>query len=99
MPSLRNAALLVSLCDCVSKGNVTALQIQFALRRRAKNSCTSVIEFTFPPRHDNRRQTIADDVDACAAHVHQFIDSENNGDPDRSQSCGNKGIQRPQQND
>ncbi len=59
----------------------------------------AVIEFTFPSRDYDRRQTIANDVHARAAHVHQFIDTENNGHTDRSESCRHKRIQRPQQND
>src|SRR3954468_21070576 len=98
MPS-HGSPRLVSLSGCISKGNVTALQIQFALRRCAKNSRTFVIEFTFPARYDDGRQPIAEDVHDPATLVHQFIDTENNSDTDRSQSCGDKRIERPQQND
>ena len=89
----------IALGDCISKGNIAALNIEFGFGWRAKHSRTAVVEFAFPSRDDDRRQTIADDVHACAAHVHQFIDAENNGDTDRSQSCGHKRIQCPQQND
>jgi hypothetical protein len=37
--------------------------------------CTSVIEFAFPARNDDRCQVIADHVHTRAAHVHQFINA------------------------
>ena len=92
MPTREGWISSIALGDCISKGNIAALNIQFGFGRRAKNACTSFIKFAFPPRDDDRCQTIADDVHACAAHIHQFIDAENNGDTDRSQSCGNKRI-------
>ena len=73
--------LSVAFGDSISEGNVAALEIQFGFRWRAKYPRPSVVEFAFPARDDGRCQTIADDVHACAAHVHQFIDPEDNGEP------------------
>ena len=38
----------IALGDCISKGNIAALDIQFGFGRGAKHSRTRVIEFTFP---------------------------------------------------
>src|SRR5262245_41377898 len=82
----------VALSDCISKGNLAPLQIEFSFAGCPEQACTPLIELAFPARDDDRCQAIADDVRACAAHVHQFIDAENNGDTNRSQACGHKRI-------
>src|SRR5204862_3167002 len=80
--------LSIALPDGIGEGDLAGFQIQFSFGGRAEHTRTSVIEFAFPTREHDRCQTIADDVHACAAHIHQFIDPENDGDTDRSQSRG-----------
>ena len=74
----------IALGDCISKGNIAAFNIQFGFGWHAKHSRTRVIEFTLPSGDYDCRQTVANHVDAGAAHVHQFIDTENNGHTDGS---------------
>jgi hypothetical protein len=37
-------------------------------------------EFTFPLRHNDRRQTVPHQVDGGARHVHQLVDAEDDRD-------------------
>lgn len=76
--------LSIALRDGIGEGDLAGFQIQFGFGWRAKHSRTRIIKFTFPLRDYDRRQTIANDVHACSAHVHQFIDTENNGNTDGS---------------
>ena len=56
-------------------------------------SCAA-IELAFPARYNNGRQTVADNVDGGARHVHELIDSKQ----DESGSVGkSKRTDRPQQ--
>ena len=78
--------------DGISEGDFARFQIQFSFGRRAKHARTPVIEFAFPSRDDDRRQTIADHVYARAAHVHQFIHAEDDRHADRPEASGQKAI-------
>ena len=54
---------------------VTGLQIQLGFGRRSEDFRTLIVELTFPSGDDNGGETVADEVYAGAAHVHQFVDA------------------------
>ena len=80
------------MSGCISKGDIAALEIQFGFGRRAKHACASVIEFAFPARDDDRRQTIADQIYTRASHVHQFINAKDDRHADRSEASGQEAV-------
>ena len=52
-------------------------------------------EFTLPPRHDCRRQTVSNQVHGCPRHIHQLINSNNQEDSLKRQTKRDK---RPREN-
>jgi len=82
----------VAVSGCISKGNVTALKIQFGFGWRAKHACAPVIKFAFPARDHDRCQTIADQIYTRASHVHQFINAKDDCHADRSEAGGQEAV-------
>jgi hypothetical protein len=74
IPALKRWAIvdgrLIALSNGFGEGDIAGLQIQRCLFSGPKNAGAAVIELAFPSRDDNRRETVADEVYAGAAHVH-----------------------------
>ena len=83
---------LISLPHRFGKGDLTRFQVEFNFLRRAEDSGPVVVELVFPTGDDDRRQTVADQVHARAAHIHELVDAEDDGDADGAEAVGEKAV-------
>jgi hypothetical protein len=102
-PEIENAEILrltpsalpgsVALPYRFGERDVAGFEIQLGFGGGAEDFGAVVVELAFPSRDDNRRQAVADQVYAGAAHVHQFVDAEDDGDAYRAEAGGEKAVQ------
>src|ERR1700674_4059627 len=84
---------LISLADGFRKRDIAGLQVQLGFGGSAEDFGAVVVEFAFPSRDYNCGQAVADQVYASAAHVHELVDAENDGDTDGAEAGGEKAVQ------
>ena len=75
------------------EGDVAGLEIQLGFSGSSENFSAVIVELAFPSGYDDGRETVADEVYAGAAHVHQLVDAEDDGDTDRAEAGWEKAIQ------
>ena len=56
------------------------------------------VELTLPTGYHNCREAVANYINRSPSHVHQFINSKNDGHTDRTETTGQETIERRQQN-
>src|SRR4029077_16387887 len=71
------------------KGNITAAQVEFGLRRRAEDACPIIIEFALPSRNHQGGEGVTNEVHARSAHIHDRIDAKTDRDAGRGDRRGN----------
>ncbi|MEN3370968.1 MAG: hypothetical protein V7609_3111 [Verrucomicrobiota bacterium] len=74
--------LACSFCEC----DIARLEVQLGFGRSSKNAGAVIVELTFPSGDYNRGKTVADQVHAGAAHVHELVHAEGDGDTDRAEA-------------
>src|SRR4029450_7916013 len=77
---------LIALRNRVGEGNVTRFQIQLDFCWRTKYARAPIVTFSLPSRDHDCGKTIPDEIHAGAPHVHQFIDTKNYRDANRTQT-------------